>query len=63
MQLGLLVQFPCSKFNEKEVEVRIPYITWVTIRLDRVSVPLPIAIDILMDTMARDRAHVYLFSV
>ena len=37
-------------------------------RLDRVSVPSPIAIDILMDTMAegfnlRDRAHMYLFSV
>ena len=31
--------------------------------LDRVSVPSPIAIDILMDTMARDRAHMYLFTV
>ena len=31
--------------------------------LDRVSVPSPIAIDILMDTMARDRAHMYWFSV
>ena len=31
--------------------------------LDRVSVPSPIAIEILMDTMARDRAHMYLFSV
>ena len=31
--------------------------------LDRVSVPSPIAIDVLMDTMARDRAHIYLFSV
>ena len=31
--------------------------------LDRVSVPSPIAFDILMDTMARDRAHMYLFSV
>ena len=31
--------------------------------LDRVSVPSPIAIDILMDTMARDRAHVLVFSV
>ena len=31
--------------------------------LDRVSVPSPIAIDMLMDTMARDRAHMYLFSV
>ena len=29
--------------------------------IDRVSVPSPIAIDILMDTMARDRAHMYLF--
>ena len=29
--------------------------------LDRVSVPSPIAFDILMDTMARDRAHMYLF--
>ena len=31
--------------------------------LDRVSVPSPTVIDILMDTMARDRAHMYLFSV
>ena len=31
--------------------------------LDRVSVPSPIAIDMLMDKMARDRAHMYLFSV
>ena len=31
--------------------------------LDRVSVLSPIAIDILMDTMARDRAHMYLFFV
>ena len=31
--------------------------------LDRVSVPSPIAIDILMDTMARDRVHMYLFFV
>ena len=31
--------------------------------LDRVSVPSPIAFDILMDTMARDRAHMYLFFV
>ena len=31
--------------------------------LDRVSVPSPIAIDVLMDTMARDRAHMYLFFV
>ena len=31
--------------------------------LDRVSVPSPIAIDILMDTMARDRVHMYVFSV
>ena len=31
--------------------------------VDRVSVPSPIAIDILMDTMARDRAHMYWFSV
>ena len=30
--------------------------------IDRVSVPSPIAIDMLMDTMARDRAHMYLFS-
>ena len=35
----------------------------VTLTLDRVSVPSPIAFDILMDTMARDRAHMYLFSV
>ena len=33
------------------------------VTLDRVSVPSPIAIDILLDTMARDRAHMYLFSV
>ena len=31
--------------------------------VDRVSVPSPIAVDILMDAMARDRAHMYLFSV
>ena len=31
--------------------------------VDRVSVPLPIAIDILLDTMARDRVPMYLFSV
>ena len=31
--------------------------------VDRVSVPSPIAIDILLDTMARDRAHMYLFFV
>ena len=31
--------------------------------LDRVSVPSPIAVEILMDAMARDRAHMYLFSV
>ena len=31
--------------------------------VDRVSVPSPLAIDILTDTMARDRAHMYLFSV
>ena len=32
-------------------------------KLDRVSVPSPIATNILMDAMARDRAHMYLFSV
>ena len=31
--------------------------------VDRVSVPSPIAIDILKDAMARDRVHMYLFSV
>ena len=31
--------------------------------LDQVSVPTPIAIDILKDAMARDRVHMYLFSV
>ena len=31
--------------------------------IDRVSVPSLIAIDKLVDTMARDRAHMYLFSV
>ena len=31
--------------------------------VDRVSVLSPIAIEILMDTMARDRTHMYLFSV
>ena len=31
--------------------------------VDRVSVPSPIVLDVLMDTMARDRAHMYLFSV
>ena len=34
-----------------------------TSMVDRVSVPSPITIDMLMDTMARDRAHMYLFSV
>ena len=29
------------------------------LKLDRVSVPSTIAIDILMDTIARDRAHMY----
>ena len=38
-------------------------ISWAPSPLDRVSVPSPIAIDILMDTMARDRAHMYLFFV
>ena len=33
------------------------------LHIDRVSVPSPIVIDVLMDTMARDRAHMYLFSV
>ena len=37
--------------------------TYIGYTLDRVSVPSPIAIDILMDTMARDRVHMYLFSV
>ena len=32
-------------------------------QLDRASVPSPIAIEILMDTMARDRVPMYLFSV
>ena len=31
--------------------------------IDRVSVLSPIAIDMLMDTMARDRVPMYLFSV
>ena len=31
--------------------------------LDRVSVPSPIVSDILMDSMAGDRVHIYLFSV
>ena len=34
-----------------------------TTSVDRVSVPSPITIDMLMDTMASDRAHLYLFSV
>ena len=29
----------------------------------RASAPSPIVLDILMDTMARDRAHMYRFSV
>ena len=33
------------------------------LRVDRASVPSPIAFNILMDTMARDRAHMYLFFV
>ena len=40
---------------------------WVCVgdggQVDRVSVPSPIVIDVLMDTMARDRAHMYLFTV
>ena len=36
---------------------------WSRLAVDRVSVPSPIAIDILMDTMARDRVHMYLFFV
>ena len=31
--------------------------------IDQVSVPSPTAFEKLMDTMARDRAHMYLFSV
>ena len=34
-----------------------------TATLDQVSVKSPIAIDILKDAMARDRVHMYLFSV
>ena len=34
-----------------------------TTYIDQVSVPSPIAIDILMDTMVRDRVPMYLFSV
>ena len=33
------------------------------LEVDRVSVPSPIVIDMLMDTMARDRVPMYLFSV
>ena len=36
---------------------------WTEEWVDQVSVPSPIAIDMLMDKMARDRAHMYLFSV
>ena len=32
-------------------------------QLDGVSVPSPMAIDMLIDIMAKDRAHMYLFSV
>ena len=39
------------------------YYYWYVGGVDRVSIPSPIAIEILMDTMARDRAHMYLFSV
>ena len=45
-----------------EIHLRL-YPQWTGFRLDRVSVPSPIVIDVLMDTMARDRAHMYLFSV
>ena len=50
----------CLKIFKK---IRIFYFDKDTEMIDRVSVPSPIAIDILMDTMARDRAHMYLFSV
>ena len=36
---------------------------YLCVTLDRVSVPSPIAIEILMDALARDRARMYLFSV
>ena len=42
--------------------VRRGYVFFL-LSVDRVSVPSPIAIDILMDTMARDRVPMYLFSV
>ena len=35
----------------------------VQLMINRVSVQWPIAIDILMDTMARNRVHMCLFSV
>ena len=44
-----LLEFCLAIFGSKAVNA-----------LDRVSVLSPIAIDILMDTMARDRAHMYL---
>ena len=54
--LPILKAFSCV-FALFTLEIVLPYL------IDRVSVPSPIAIDILMDTMARDRAHMYLFSV
>ena len=50
-KLGRLLKFGAVGYTSTDID------------LDRVSVPSPIAIDILMDTMARDRAHMYLFSV
>ena len=53
---------PCYQLspatNYRHQKIKYSYFS-----IDRVSVPSPIAIDVLMDTMARDRAHMYLFSV
>ena len=48
-----------SKYQKQAQDLSVQ----TPLTLDRVSVPLPIAIDFLMDTMARDRLPIYLFSV
>ena len=40
-------------------KINRPDISGHSHQVDRVSVPSPIAIDMLMDTMARDRVHIY----
>ena len=66
------MQVSCISFNTNGLDLYIAdcktvhsttvlYSSKATV--DRVSVPSPIAIDILKDAKARDRVHMYLFSV